>query len=80
MVPLLFFSFYLVAVVGFEQQRYTFSEASGTGEVCMRVFNPPRNEELVFSILLEYQTILYSAGTSGAIYRKEASLEQLGYS
>ncbi len=52
----------VVAVVGFEHSRYTFYEARGLQEICVQVFNPPRNEELIFDIPLLYWTVMDSAG------------------
>ena len=58
----------LVVVVGFEQLSYTVNETNGFQEVCVQVFNPPSNEELVFSILLQRQSRFDSAGTMLSYY------------
>ena len=62
---------FAVAVVGFEQLNYTVNESVGFQEVCVRVLNPPSNEELVSNITLVYQT---RAGTAGIIILSLKSL------
>ena len=55
----------LVARVGFEQESYTLTEMEGAVQrVCVRIYDPPQDEELPFNVFLVYesQTIPNSAG------------------
>lgn len=55
----------LVARVGFEQESYTITEGEdAVQEICVRVYDPPQDEELPFNIFLVYRTrtISNSAG------------------
>ena len=55
----------IVSIVGFERENYTITESEDAElEVCVRVYNPPPDEELPYNIFLVYQseTILDSAG------------------
>lgn len=61
-MPTLYCFYFVVAVVGFEQLRYTASEASFTQEVCVQVFVPTPNEILSFDIFLAYETRTGTAG------------------
>ena len=56
-------SYTVVAIAGFQQPNYTVNESDGFQEVCVEVFNPPSNEELLFDIILDYETASGSAGT-----------------
>ena len=54
----------IVSIVGFERENYTITESEDAElEVCVRVYNPPLDEELPYNIFLVYQseTILDSA-------------------
>ena len=52
----------LVVIVGFEQHNYTINETSVSQEVCVAVFSPPADEELVLGIDLIYETRNGTAG------------------
>ena len=52
----------VVAVVGFVQPSYTFNESVFFGDVCVRVFNPPPDEDLLFGIDLIIQPRIGTAG------------------
>ena len=48
--------------MGFEQPSYTVNETGVSQEVCVVVFSPPVDEELVFQIDLLYETRTGTAG------------------
>ena len=56
--------FSVVVVVGFVQPNYTFSEDAfwWDAHVCVRVFNPPQDEDLLFNIDLIIQPRIATAG------------------
>ena len=56
------FLFCVVAVVGFVQPNYTVSEDVFFAGVCIRIFNPSQDEDLVFAIDLIIQPRIGTAG------------------
>ena len=52
----------IVAVIGFEQLNYTINETGRRQGVCIQVFNPPLNEELVFDMFWTTETRTGTAG------------------
>ena len=54
--------FVAIVVVGFVQPSYTFSESVFLAEVCVRIFNPSQNEDLIFDIDLIIQPMTGTAG------------------
>ena len=60
-IDLMFLS--VVAVVGFELTKYNVTESARLLEVCVQVFNPPPDEELVFTINVAIQPRAGTAGT-----------------
>ena len=48
----------IVFVVGFEEPEYNISEAGGSLEVCVTVFNPPQEQPL----LIDIHVVAFTAG------------------
>ena len=55
-------SLHFIAVILGLEQNFTVPEDVGSFEACFRIFNPPDDQDLTFSIDLVIDTIVGSAG------------------
>ena len=71
---LCWYLFCVVVVVGFVQPKYTVGEGVFFPGVCIRIFNPSQDEDLVFAVDLIIQPRI---GTAGKFISKKISLTVL---